>query len=754
MIYFSWIEQTKQKDKRGMSMKKLSNLIVARRNWILGVMICLTAVCALLSLRVAVNYDMTKYLPDDSPMKKGMDIMAAEFPSMGADKSIRVMAEGLDDEKQAELLEKLKALPYVESVAHDGSEKYHKGDYSLFVISTAYEYGSPEERAIENALSKGFQEYHTVFRTDNPGADGVSPWLLGGAIVILVAILAAMCESWFEPLLFLINIGAAIMINEGTNLIMGQVSYVTSSIASVLQLVLSIDYSVMLMNRYRQEKAAGLEKCPAMAATLRNCVSPVTGSALTTAAGLLALAFMHFKIGLDLGVSLAKGVLISLFCVLTVLPGIVIMGDGLIEKTAKKTPHLSLGWLSRFSFRRRFWLSGLFVVMLVLFYFLQGNTQIAYTLTKVDPIVDIFPPENILVMVYENQDEEKMAALSETLEKHGDVTQVMGYPSLFGKAYTASELADALDGLASGMGVDSGEGISFDPALLNTVYTLYFTGSSTPAADRKLTIPELFDYVHDKLLKNPLFSGMITSEIKETINGAKEKLDSGMRMLKSDRYSRMIVYTYLPVESAETDALLNLMTETGKDLTGEYYLIGNSAMSAEMQGSFSGELWTITMLTAAAIFLIVLVTARSFIVPALLVLIVQCGVYITVTVVGWQGYSIYFLALLVVECILMGATIDYGILYTSYYRENRKKEGVPEALKAAYDGSIHSIMTSGLILVLVTGIIGYTYADPTIAEICRTISTGALSAILVILFLLPGLLAALDKLIVRKKEKN
>lgn len=737
-------------------MKKAAGFIVSRRNWILAAAACLTLVCMLLSLRVGVNYDMTKYLPDQSAMKKGMDIMNAEFPSMGADKSIRVMAEGLDEEKQAELLEKLKALPYVESVAHDGSEKYHKGDYSLFVISTAYEYGSPEERAIESALAKDFQQYHTVYRNDNPGADGVSPWLLGGAIVILVAILAAMCQSWFEPLLFLVNIGAAIMINEGTNLVMGQVSYVTSSIASVLQLVLSIDYSVMLMNRYRQEKARGLEKREAMAAALCNCVAPVTGSALTTAAGLLALAFMQFKIGLDLGVALAKGVLISLLCVLTVLPGIVLLGDGLIEKTAKKTPHLSLDGLARFSFKRRYFLSALFVVMFGAFYFLQGNTLIAYTLTKVDPIVDIFPPENILVIVYENKDEEKMAALSDALEKHPDVTQVMGYPSIFGKAYGATELADALDGLAGGMGVDTGAaGISFDPSLLNTVYSLYFAGTSTPAEEQKLTIPQLFDYVHDKLLKNPLLSGMIPAGMRETVAGAKEQLEDGMRMLKSDRYSRMIVYTYLPVESEETDALLNAVENAAKELTGDHYLIGNSAMSREMQASFGDELRTITLLTAAAIFLIVLITARSFIIPALLVLIVQCGVYITVTVVGWQGYSIYFLALLVVECILMGATIDYGILYASYYRENRKTRGVAESLKAAYDGSVHAIMTSGLILVLVTGIIGYTYADPTIAEICRTISTGALSAILVILLLLPGLLAALDRLVVgRNREES
>ena len=735
-------------------MKKASEFIVARRNWILGAMVFLAAVCGILALRVTVNYDMTKYLPDDSAMKKGMDIMAEEFPSLGADKSIRVMAEGLDDEKQAELLEKLKALPYVESVAHDGSEKYHRGDYSLFVISTSYEYGSPEERSIESALDKNFQEYHTVYRNDNPGTDGVPAWLLLSAIAILVVILLIMCRSWFEPILFLINIGIAVVINEGTNIFQGQISYVTSSMAAVLQLVLSIDYSIMLMNRYRQEKASGLDKCRAMSAALRNCFSSVSSSALTTAVGLFALAFMNFKIGLDLGVVLAKGVLISLICVLTSLPGIVILGDSLIERTEKKTLHVSTGLLARFSYRNRFVLSCAFAVMFVSFFFLQGNTRIAYTLAKVDPIVDIFPPENTLVILYENQDEEKMARLGETLEGVDKVTQVMSYPGIFGKAYAADELYDALGSLGGGIGAEPGEGISFDPSMLSLVYSYYFAGSSTPASEQKMTIPELFNYVHDKLLNNILFSALISPEIKEAVENAKEMLDSGMGMLKSSRYSRLIAYTTLPVESEETEALMTLIKDAGKEFTGDYYLIGNSAMSDEMQHTFSDELKTITMMTAAAIFLIVLISSRSFVVPALLVLIVQCGVYITVTVVGWQGYSIYFLALLIVECILMGATIDYGILFTGYYREHRKRLAVPEALKAAYDGSIHSIMTSGLILVLVTAILGYTYSDPTVAEICRTISTGALSAILVILFLLPSLLSTLDRLIVRGKEKS
>ena len=218
--------------------------------------------------------------------------------------------------------------------------------------------------------------------------------------------------------------------------------------------------------------------------------------------------------------------------------------------------------LARFSYKRRYILAAVFAVVFVAFFILQGNTPIAYTLAKVDRIADIFPPENILVIVYENQDEEKMAALGETAARYDGVTQVISYPGLFEKAYTAEELAEALDGF-SGMGFDLGGGIDFDPAMLSTVYGLYYTGSSVPAEEQKLSIPDLFGYVNDKLVNNPLFGSMITPEIRETIAGAKEQLDAGMGMLKTERWSRMIIYSTLPVESEKTEAFMRMLTETG-----------------------------------------------------------------------------------------------------------------------------------------------------------------------------------------------
>ena len=235
----------------------------------------------------------------------------------------------------------------------------------------------------------------------------------------------------------------------------------------------------------------------------------------------------------------------------------------------------------------------------------------------------------------------------------------------------------------------------------------------------------------------------------------KTQLDDGINQLLGKEYSLMMVETSLPTESEETSKFMASITALFDDnLPNKVYLIGNTPMSYEMEQNFNKELLTITLLTAIAIFIVVLFTFRSLLIPAALVLLVQCGVYLTMTVNGLAGYSIYYLALLIVQCILMGATIDYGILFTNYYRENRKTMDIQGALLSAYNGSIHTILTSGLIMVIVTGAIGFSPVDPTIAQICRIISIGALSAILLILFVLPGLIATCDRFVTKDKKSK
>ena len=221
--------------------------------------------------------------------------------------------------------------------------------------------------------------------------------------------------------------------------------------------------------------------------------------------------------------------------------------------------------------------------------------------------------------------------------------------------------------------------------------------------------------------------------------------------LKGSGHSILLINTRLPYESEETENFVKEIHRLCDErLTGDNYKIGNSPMYHEMQQTFSGEMLFITLLTSGAIFAIVALTFRNLLIPLFLVLIVLCGVFITVAVSGLRGVSINYLAEIIVQCILMGASIDYGILFTSCYRDGRKNAGIRESLKAAYDGTIHTVLTSGLIMVLVTGIIGFTSTDPAVGPICLTLSVGTASAILLILFVYPGMLAAFDRWVIKR----
>ncbi|MCM1330763.1 MAG: MMPL family transporter [Ruminococcus sp.] len=281
-----------------------------------------------------------------------------------------------------------------------------------------------------------------------------------------------------------------------------------------------------------------------------------------------------------------------------------------------------------------------------------------------------------------------------------------------------------------------------------------YAASDKSDMSETMSIETLFGYITNDMLNGPRFSALIDDEMRNSLSDAQNELEDGKKQLVSDKYSRMIINTDYAEESPETtEFIANLNNEFSEKLTGDFYLIGNSAMTYEMRQIFDRELVFITLLTAIAIFIIVALTFKSVSIPLILVPVVQCGVYATISVIGLQGGSIYYLALLIVECILMGATIDYGILFTNYYCEKRKELPIKEALSTAYSGAAHTILTSGLILILVTAIIGNFFEEPTVSAIVKTVSTGALSATILILFILPGVLAVCDRFVI-KKSKN
>ena len=897
-------------------MKRLTSFIVNKRNIILAAMLILTTVCAFLMPKVSVNSDMTKYLPDDSSMKQGIFLMEKEFPTEEESYTVRVMFKRLDREKKTELKDALAAIENVDSVTYDmDSSDYNRGEYTLYILNTKYGYDT-EEAAVEKQVKEKFSDYEVTVKNDDTSAPEIPLSVYLAAFGIILVILLISCGSYFEPALFLITIGIAVVLNLGTNFFLGEISDVSFGIAAVLQLALSMDYSIILMNRYRQELKKTDDRKEAMANALRAAFGSITGSAVTTIVGLLVLVFMSFKIGADIGIVLAKGVAFSMLCVFTVLPALILLSHKLIEKTEKKKRKekahkkgLSLV-LGGFSYRFRGIIAVLFVVLFISTGYLQYGTKTVYTLSEKDMIADIFPKENTLVLLYENADENKISEIASVLKNKDGVKSVVSYPTTIGKQCTIKEMSNMLSvigrdlqanekllhlvyyhyhekgktapmtlsaflsfisgtvaadpmfsnhidqaaaeqlaalkpltdknsltapvppaALAQSLNMNAEqvtqlfmlrygseyapdktmslyEFVSFltenvipnpqyasvfddaakakmyqtktitdavvsgkeftaeemaellgrisDKFNRNTVELFYLYSASLKQENAHSTMsPEMLIKYIDKLASEPSFSSLLTAEQKDGIAKARGQLDDGVRQLKGETHSRMTVTTELPVESEKTSKFVKGMIKLcDEKLSGEYHFIGNSIMVDEMESGFGREQLIITLLTAVSIFIVVALTFRSLTIPAILVLIVQCGVFITVSALGAIGGSMYYLALLIVECILMGATIDYGILFTSYYREMRATFSIKEAIAAAYKGSIHTILTSGTIMVLITAVIGPLFGNPTIEQIVRTLSVGCASAMFLILFILPGILALCDKIVVRKGKKQ
>ncbi|MBR2789078.1 MAG: MMPL family transporter, partial [Eggerthellaceae bacterium] len=491
-------------------LERLARIVVIRRRRFLIGALAITLICGFLALQVPINYDMTKYLPDSSSMKHGIDIMAEEFPEMATESSIRVMFDDLPPTERMTVFEALDAIPYVESVSYErDSDDFNKGNHTLFVVSVPYAYGSPEELAVEEAIDTGFAGYTMVWHNDDTTMPGLTLDAALIAVALLALILLLMCGSWIEPVLFLAVIGIAVVINLGTNIVMGEISGNSFQIGAILQLALSMDYSIILMSRYRQERGVGersVAECEgAMISAFRGAFSSITASSLTTVVGLLMLCFMSFKIGADIGIVLAKGVFFSMVCVLLLLPGIIVACDGVIARSAKKTLHVNMDRVAGMECRLRWPLTAALVLLFVAVLILQSRTNIAYTLAKDDPVAEVFPADNMVLVVYDNADEGRIPALVEHLEADPMVKSVTAYATVLGKPYTVTELAKMLT--STGADLPIGEGI------LQMLYYDYFSEGEPPA----LTAGEFLRFLSGTVATDETFAEYLTPEMRESL---------------------------------------------------------------------------------------------------------------------------------------------------------------------------------------------------------------------------------------------
>ncbi|MBP5362351.1 MAG: MMPL family transporter [Ruminococcus sp.] len=543
-------------------MKKLASFIVEKRVLILIIVLILAGVCGALIPMVGINSDMTKYLPDKSSMKKGMDIMEDEFPNAEEDYTIRVMFRNLTYLGKLKMQEKLSEIKYVDSVDYKSEDKeYNRGEYSKFLIHTQYDYGTSEELSIEKTLKKDFSQDDMQFKNDSTDGPGLPIWVIITAVAILTAILIIMSASWTEPFLFLFTIGIAITVNLGTNIFLGEISEKTLSVAAILQLILSMDYSIILANRYRQELAKGSEKKDAMKDAIVGAFSSISSSSLTTVVGLLAMVFMSFKIGFDMGVVLAKGVFLSVVCVFLILPGLLILFSDLIEKTSKRYLRIPTGGLANACNNLRITLTIFFVALFIGSFVLQRNTNISYYMGGEDTIAEIFPTKSNVVLLYDNQDDDQITVIAERLKTRNNVASAVNYTNTIAKQNNAADMVNAIDDLSQSL--EGGKIIDADEKLFNMLYYKYYGGETG-----KIKAGDFLSFIADDVLQNRSFKKYIGKDMADNGEMIKKLSDSSVLQkpmnatelseffeIKQSDCEQLFLYYFVRNEGAETKSM-------------------------------------------------------------------------------------------------------------------------------------------------------------------------------------------------------
>ena len=443
--------------------------------------------------KVAINYNLADYLGEDTQTKIALDIIEDEFGMTG---NIQVMVKNVDGDTAKDIADILEDIPNVLNVNFDRyDETYYKDDNALFIVIIDGDDYSEAAKQVSADIKVALASYDgaeyggtTVEKAALQDAIvGEMVYILAISLCLVVAILLITSESWLEPFILLLASGAAVLINRGTNVFFGEISYITNSIAAILQLALSIDYSIVLLHAYRRKKETEPDRGAAMKAAILSVVKPVSASALTTVAGLLALLFMSFRIGFDIGIVLIKGIVISAVTALTLLPALVMLFDRPLTKT-KKAAFVPKGHaFCRIAERAGKVIVPVALILSVLAGVLQTGNRYLFTDTKSGnaAINDVFGNNNSVVVVYRNSENnsENEKTLADRLYAYRTADGKTVLTNYTAYSNTVRDLYDVTDAVHK---LDISED---DARLLFTMYNLYRVPETT-----KMTFAEFVSY--------------------------------------------------------------------------------------------------------------------------------------------------------------------------------------------------------------------------------------------------------------------
>ena len=651
-----------------------------------------------------INYDILSYLPNNISTTKAEKILKDDF---GCGTLSMLIVENMDDKDVAKIKDKIAKVDGVadvlwvddfmdlsvpkEILPKDMTDLLYNGDKSTMMIIKMEK--ATGDIKTQNAVSSirniaGKQSFLSgmcgILKDTKDLADKEVPlYILTGGILILI-ILGLSLESTIIPIIFLTSIAMAVIYNFGSNIIFGEISYITKALAAVLQLGVTMDYSIFLFHRYEEEKLKFPDnKKDAMANAIKNTLVSVVGGSITTFAGFLALCVMDLAIGRDIGLVMAKGVLIGVLCTITILPSFILVFDKQVEKYKHKTVMPNFNKVSKFVVKHYKKLAILFVIIFIPSYFGYKNADVYYNLDESLPAN--FPSiiaTNKMKTDY-NMESTNFILVKDTIAPN-DLSKMI-------------KEIENLDGITSVIGLEK--------------------------------------YIGPRINQDFLPEDIISE-------------------VKSKGYEEILVNSKYKAATDECNAQIEEINKIVHEYDKEGLVGGEAPLTLDLIKIADSDFTKVNIASIVAIFIIITILFKSASLPVILVATIECAIFLNLGIPYYTGTVEPFIASIVLGTIQLGATIDYAILLTSRFREERN-EGYEkfEAMEHSIKSSAPSILTSALSFFGATIGVGLISKLDMISALCTLMSRGAIVSMFIIIFILPAILLLFEGIVV-KTSKN
>lgn len=747
--------------KKQTPIEKIAALIVDKRKAFYLFYIIAGIFCAIATGWTQVNNDITSYLPDTSETRVGLDLMNDQFITYG---SGSIMLENVTFEKAEEIAAELEKIDGVTTVKVENDVDSYKNGSALLTVTFDGEEDDQISKDAMVAIKEKLEPYDEYINSavGNSSSETIAAEMQTVVVIVLVIIIGVLfftSHTYMEIPVLLMTFGMAALLNMGTNFIFGEISFVSNSIAVVLQLALAIDYAIILCNRYTEERV-NMDARDAVVTALSKAIPEISSSCLTTLSGMVAMMLMQFKLGFDLGIVLCKAIFFSIFVVFTLMPGLLMSFSPLIDKTHHRNFVPNITAVGKFDVKTRFIVPPIFAVILVAGFILSNQTNYVYgystlsTYTKnatqiaEEKIDETFGSNNMMAIIVPAGSYDKEHQLLERIEEMPQVESTMGLANI--EAMDGYVLTDSLTPR------QFAELTDMDIEVVQLAYAAYaadqedygqIVGSITSSTVSNYSVPliDMFTFIYDE--KEAGYVNL-DDDLNDKIDDLHDQLDDAKKQLKTDDYSRMLVYANVPEEGKETFKFLDELHAVVQEFYPENsYIVGDSTSDYDLSSVFSTDNLMVSILSFLFVLVILVFTFKSAGLPVLLLAIIQGSIWINFSVPVLMDTNIFFLSYLIVSSIQMGANIDYAIVISSRYTELKKSMSIKDAMVETLNQAFPTIITSGAILAIAGLLIGFLSSDVAISSVGICLGRGTLISIGLVMFVLPQILLLGDVII-------